>query len=285
MLSSLDHNLVIDIIPNRFIFSIARALPRTSRSVFCFTIENDPRFRYQSFASDFGPFSLLQIHTFLLLCLDHLHKHQELVHFTCRDTVFLASNSVMLAVAFRLLHLELSADDALQPFSRLIPRIKPFRDSGRFRSSFGLEIPACIHALDRARTLGWYDSSTFNRQQWEYLESLGYGGMTWIIPDKLLGFASPYHTSCVQGFHVCTPQAIIPLFQKFQIATIVRLNNKTYDEDIFKKAGFQHIDLYFPDATCPSDLILSEFLKVLSGSAIVALHCKAGLGRTYFCIC
>jgi cell division cycle 14 len=105
--------------------------------------------------------------------------------------------------------------------------------------------------------------------------------MNWLIPDKLLAFASPYHVNVVQGFQVCTPSDIIPIFSELGINTIVRLNNKTYDETIFKEAGFDHMELYFADGTCPSDAILDQFLDLMERNAVVALHCKAGLGRTF----
>ena len=59
-----------------------------------------------------------------------------------------------------------------------------------------------------------------------------------------------------------------------------RLNNKTYDESIFKEAGFEHTELFFPDGTCPPDGIIDRFLGFVEGADVVALHCKAGLGRT-----
>jgi cell division cycle 14 len=105
--------------------------------------------------------------------------------------------------------------------------------------------------------------------------------MNWLIPNKLLAFASPYQVNVVQGFQVCTPSDIIPIFSELGIDSIVRLNNKTYDENIFKEADFDHIEMYFPDGTCPPDDILDHFLDLVEGNAIVALHCKAGLGRTF----
>jgi cell division cycle 14 len=84
----------------------------------------------------------------------------------------------------------------------------------------------------------------------------------------------------VQGFQVCTPGDILPIFKELGIDHVIRLNNKTYDEELFKKAGFTHVELCFPDGTCPPDGILTQFLDIVEGDAVVAVHCKAGLGRT-----
>lgn len=66
------------------------------------------------------------------------------------------------------------------------------------------------------------------------------------------------------------------------VTTIVRLNNKTYDKSKFIDAGLEHVDLYFPDGTTPPDGILKRFLDLCEapGRGVIAVHCKAGLGRT-----
>lgn len=54
-----------------------------------------------------------------------------------------------------------------------------------------------------------------------------------------------------------------------------------YERRLFTQAGLEHHDLYFPDGTCPPDSILTEFLSIAeSERGAIAIHCKAGLGRT-----
>jgi len=61
----------------------------------------------------------------------------------------------------------------------------------------------------------------------------------------------------------------------------VRLNKKIYDAKRFTDAGFQHIDLFFIDGSTPSDSIVKKFLEVAEATnGALAVHCKAGLGRT-----
>jgi cell division cycle 14 len=270
----------IDIIPGRFVFSVADVAPVTTRDVFCFTIDDDPNFAYQPFYADFGPLSLLQIHIFLIVAITNVREHKCLVHLYCSNTPQSMTNSILLAAAFRLAYMRLPPGEALLPFANLLTYCKPFRDASSFPSTFDLTISACIHGLSRAMKAGWYDPTEFDPQTWAENEMIEHGDMNWLIPDKLLAFASPYNTNFVKGYQVCTPAKIIPVFQDLGITTIIRLNNKTYEEEIFKTAGFEHLDLYFPDGSCPPGRVLQEFLEIMRSPSVVAVHCKAGLGRT-----
>jgi len=62
---------------------------------------------------------------------------------------------------------------------------------------------------------------------------------------------------------------------------VVRLNNATYDREKFIKNGINHIDLYFLDGSTPSEEIIEAFLETSEKEKnALAVHCKAGLGRT-----
>ena len=278
------HNIatgtVIEIIPRRLIFSIERTAPRNHPNVFRFTIDNDEQFRYQPFYADFGPLSLLQVHIFLVVTLNHLDEHGGIIHFYCNGLPQNVANSVFLAACFRMICMQLPSDTALHPFSSLLATLKPYRDASSFPSIYDLSVSACVKGIERAMRFGWYNPESFDADSWAARERVENGDMNWLIPNKLLAFASPYHTNEVQGFRVCTPTDIVPVFRELGITNIVRLNNRTYDEQLFTDAGFTHTDLFFPDGTCPPDPILARFISLIEGSDVIALHCKAGLGRT-----
>uniref|UniRef100_A0A3P9CKD6 protein-tyrosine-phosphatase n=1 Tax=Maylandia zebra TaxID=106582 RepID=A0A3P9CKD6_9CICH len=83
------------------------------------------------------------------------------------------------------------------------------------------------------------------------------------------------------GYPLHTPEAYFSYFCQNDITTVVRLNRTLYDGRRFEDAGFEHHDLFFLDGTTPSDLIVRRFLHVCeSTDGAVAVHCKAGLGRT-----
>jgi cell division cycle 14 len=65
------------------------------------------------------------------------------------------------------------------------------------------------------------------------------------------------------------------------VTLVVRLNKKYYDAKRFTNHGINHIDLYFIDGSNPPDHILNKFLQVCEETrGAIAVHCKAGLGRT-----
>lgn len=108
------------------------------------------------------------------------------------------------------------------------------------------------------------------------------GDLNWIVPQKLLAFSGPHSKSKIEnGYPLHAPEAYFPYYRKHNVTTIIRLNKKIYDARRFTDAGFHHLDLFFVDGSVPTEQIVRQFLEVVETSAgAVAVHCKAGLGRT-----
>lgn len=86
-----------------------------------------------------------------------------------------------------------------------------------------------------------------------------------------------FHT----GYPLHGPESYFTYFRRNNITTIIRLNKKVYDASSFTDAGFIHKDLFFMDGSTPTDSIMHQFLKIAeNANGAVAVHCKAGLGRT-----
>ena len=65
------------------------------------------------------------------------------------------------------------------------------------------------------------------------------------------------------------------------VTLVVRLNKPQYDKKKFTKNGIKHLDLYFLDGSTPPDHIVDQFLQAAEQEkGAIAVHCKAGLGRT-----
>ena len=55
---------------------------------------------------------------------------------------------------------------------------------------------------------------------------------------------------------------------------------------IFIRFSHSHVDLYYEDGSNPPETILETFLQISEKeSGAIAVHCKAGLGRTGTNIC
>ena len=59
------------------------------------------------------------------------------------------------------------------------------------------------------------------------------------------------------------------------------MNEAKYERNKFIRNGIQHSDLYFIDGSTPPENIVKEFLMIAENEpGAMAIHCKAGLGRT-----
>jgi len=139
-----------------------------------------------------------------------------------------------------------------------------------------------LEGLEKAIELGWFSMASFDLDHYEKLLSVDNIDGSWVVPQKFFAFAGPSPTRRdVHGFPTFTPEDCAPLFRRSGISVVVRLNRSQYDRHRFLENGLKHIDLYFPDGSCPSPEIISRFLWVAENEPnAVAVHCKAGLGRT-----
>ena len=62
---------------------------------------------------------------------------------------------------------------------------------------------------------------------------------------------------------------------------VIRLNEPKYNKKIFIDAGINHSDLFFIDGSVPPPKIVENFFEIAEKEkGVMAIHCKAGLGRT-----
>ncbi|KAG7165655.1 Dual specificity protein phosphatase CDC14A-like [Homarus americanus] len=149
-------------------------------------------------------------------------------------------------------------------------------------STYHLTLLDCLQAIDKAFKLGFFNFEDFDVDEYEYYEKVQNGDFNWIMPGKFLAFCGPHAESKIKnGYTLHSPETYFSYFRKHNVTAIVRLNKKIYDAARFKNAGFDHYDMYFIDGSCPSDEIMREFLRVCENTeGGIAVHCKAGLGRT-----
>lgn len=69
------------------------------------------------------------------------------------------------------------------------------------------------------------------------------------------------------------------------VGLVVRLNSELYSPSYFEALGIQHLDMIFDDGTCPPLSMVRKFIRlahevITIKKKAIAVHCKAGLGRT-----
>ena len=180
----------------------------------------------------------------------------------------------------------------------------PFRDAGYSQADYSLTIQDVVYGVWKAKEEGLVGLKEFSLEEYERYERVDQGDFNWVTPD-FLAFASPQH----QPTHVFQPsdpqynqlprslsalhrdktlptpfKNVLMHFAERSIGLVVRLNSELYSPSYFTALGIKHLDMIFDDGTCPPLTLVRKFVN-LARSMIdkrkgIAVHCKAGLGRT-----
>ncbi|XP_010745280.1 dual specificity protein phosphatase CDC14AB [Larimichthys crocea] len=273
-----------EFIKDRLYFATLRVRPKNTANTHYFS--TDEEFIYESFYADFGPLNLAMLYKYCCKVNKKLKSftmsRKKLVHYTSHDQKKRANDAVLIG-AYAVIYLRRSPEEAYRTLiSGNNTGYLPFRDAAVGESSFNLTVLDCLQGIRKALQHGFFDFESFDVEEYEHYERVENGDMNWIIPGKILAFSSPHTRSKIEnGYPLHAPEAYFAYFRQNDVTAVVRLNRKLYDGRRFEDAGFEHHDLFFLDGTTPSDLIIRRFLHVCeSTEGAVAVHCKAGLGRT-----
>uniref|UniRef100_A0A671KH19 Dual specificity protein phosphatase CDC14A-like n=1 Tax=Sinocyclocheilus anshuiensis TaxID=1608454 RepID=A0A671KH19_9TELE len=249
----------------------------------CFCI--DEELSYENFYADFGPLNLAMFYRFCCKLNKKLKScalaKKTIVFYTCGDRKKQA-NAAYLIGSYAVMHLQKTPEEAYSLLVSQNGSYLPFRDASFGACMYNLNILDCLRAVHKALQFGWLDFSKFTVEEYEHYERAENGDFNWIIPGKFLAFSGPHPNSKIEnGYPLHAPEAYFPYFRKHNITTIIRLNKKMYDAKRFTDMGFKHHDLFFVDGSAPNDAIVTKFLNICENAdGAIAVHCKAGLGRT-----
>ena len=140
--------------------------------------------------------------------------------------------------------------------------------------------------------------------RYERFERVDQGDFNWITPD-FVALASPQQQpiapipidsplyekvpktrEAVKSADLPEPfKNVLRHFSKRNVGMVVRLNSELYSPTYFTALGIEHMDMIFDDGTCPPLHMVKKFIRISSELFDVrkqpmAVHCKAGLGRT-----
>lgn len=258
--------------------------PKVSSTHHYFCIDDE--LIYESFYEDFGPLNLAMVYRFYIKLNKKLKSRSlvrsKIVHYTTTDGKKRV-NAAFLIGAYMIIQHGKSPEEIYRNIT--IGRSPPFlsfRDASVGPSAYNLGLLECLKSIRKALNNGFIKFDTFNLEDYEYYERVECGDLNWIVPNKFIAFCGPHPKSKVEnGYPLHSPESYFPYFRKHNVSTIVRLNKKIYDAKRFVENGFDHKDLFFVDGSTPSDAIMREFLDIAENAkGVIAVHCKAGLGRT-----
>lgn len=194
---------------------------------------------------------------------------------------------------------------ALAPIAQADPPLMPFRDAGYSQADYGITVQDVVYGVWRAKEQGFCALPSFDLEEYERYERVDQGDFNWLTPD-FLAFASPQHTpvapiSPSSPLYATLPSTaeavdahptlpgpfknVLKHFKQRNIGLVVRLNSELYSPSYFTALGVEHLDMIFDDGTCPPLTTVKKFIRIAHEMITVkkrgiAVHCKAGLGRT-----
>ncbi|XP_031430079.1 dual specificity protein phosphatase CDC14AB isoform X2 [Clupea harengus] len=281
-----DNDLIgaSEFIRDRLYFATLRSKPKSTANTHYFS--TDDEFVYENFYADFGPLNLAMLYRYCCKLNKKLKSftltRKRIVHYTSFDQRRRANAAVLIG-AYAVIYLKKTPEEAYRALiSGSNASYLPFRDASFGNCTFNLTILDCLQGVKRALQHGFFQFETFDVNEYEHYERVENGDFNWILPEKFLAFSGPHPKSKVEnGYPLHAPEAYFPYFRKHNVTTVIRLNKKIYDAKRFTDAGLDHYDLFFVDGSTPSDIIMRRFLHICeSTDGAVAVHCKAGLGRT-----
>ncbi|KAL7628642.1 cell division control protein 14 [Parahypoxylon ruwenzoriense] len=268
----------------------------------------DDSLLYNAFHHDFGPLHIGHLYRFALYFHDVLgakeNQHRPIVFWSRADARSRANAACLLA-CYMVLIQSWAPHLALAPIAQVDPPLMPFRDAGYSQADYGITVQDVVYGVWKAKEEGCCVLDNFDLDEYERFERVEHGDFNWITPH-FLAFASPQHNPAARipesselyaslpktlsaiDAHPTLPQPfknVLTHFSERNIGLVVRLNSPLYSPSYFEALGIQHLDMIFEDGTCPPLSTVRKFIKLAHETITVrkkgiAVHCKAGLGRT-----
>ncbi|KAG7296985.1 hypothetical protein JYU34_019904 [Plutella xylostella] len=282
-----DSDVIIsstEIIKDRLYFATLKTgyKPKATRNSKYFHIEDE--IVYENFYFDFGPYHLCHLYQFCVKLNKELEENpKKKIVFYTSNTDTLRLNAAYLIGSYQIIYLggcPTAVHSALTASADWTPL--NFRDASGGPPLFDISLLDVLSAIKVAHDAGFFDFEHFDAEHYLFYEKVENGDLNWIIPGKMLAFSGPHHRSRLdRGYPLHSPEHYHQYFREHGVSTVVRLNKKSYEARQFSAHGFEHRELFFVDGSAPSELIVARFLRVCERARqAVAVHCKAGLGRT-----
>ncbi|GME87297.1 unnamed protein product [[Candida] boidinii] len=257
--------------------------PTDTDELVYFTVEDE--LPYNAFHLDFGPLHIGHLYRFAVvlhsILNDPSNKNKAVVFYSSTGAKE-RTNAACILCCYMVLVQNWSPHQVLHPIAQHDPPFMPYRDAGYSHADFELSIQDIVYGMWRAKERQMIDITSFNLEEYEQYERVDQGDFN-VISKDFIAFASPKQSR--PGSNLNEPfKKVLEYFVSNDVQLVVRLNSHLYDKNEFEKRGIKHIDMIFDDGTCPTMEYVQKFVgaaeTVISNGGKIAVHCKAGLGRT-----
>ncbi|KAI5963013.1 CDC14 [Candida pseudojiufengensis] len=274
---------LIEFLKNRVYLGAYDYVPSDTKDLVYFTVEDT--LPYHSFHLDFGPLNISNLYRFAVvlhnILNDDLNQGKGVVFYSSTSPQQ-RTNAACLLCCYMILVQAWSPHQVLQPIAQFDPPFASFRDAGYSNADYEITIQDVVYGMWRAKQRSLIDLTSFNLEEYEQYERVDQGDFN-VISKDFIAFASPQQSkksnSLNQPF-----KKVLSYFQNNNVQLVVRLNSHLYDAKEFTSRNIKHIDMIFDDGTCPTLEYVQKFIGaaecVINKGGKIAVHCKAGLGRT-----
>jgi len=270
------------------------------KAFYCFKI--DPAIMYHPFCDDFGPMNMActirfikQLDSALASCASKSTGQLVICVDAGRRSL---TNAVMLLGSYLVLKNDMNLEQVVKCFAGIpLDLLEDFRDTTHLPPDFGLTLRDCWGGLVQGKQCGWLARPTcadsplwgeIDIEEYEHDDSPSNADLHQVVPGKLIAFRGPrdlggamYADDAARGTRKFSPAYFAGMFREMSVSDVVQLNEEAYDARAFEDAGIKHHALAFDDCTEPPGPLVAAFLAIVGAAeGAVAVHCKAGLGRT-----
>jgi cell division cycle 14 len=260
----------------------------------CFSIEK--QLVYEAFADDFGPLNLGSVKRFCLILDEKIQEHPEssIVMYTS-TAIPSVTNAIFLVGAYLIMRRDFTVDMAEEVCKTVLGMTAAYRDVSPGQQNFFLHVQDCWGGLWRAKSLLWVDFGPdgFDLEEYDNYDSTLNADLHEIVPGKFIAMRGPRDLSEGQLYQDVlrsdgsfshrefSPEHYAEVLGQFRVQAVVRLNVPRYDACAMEAAGIAVAELGFEDCTAPPVDVVAKFLAIAEAlPGALAVHCKAGLGRT-----
>jgi cell division cycle 14 len=261
-----------------------------------FRIIDSAGIQYEAYCDDFGPMNMASTIDFIQQLDSELSAYpNSAILISAEDGRRALTNAVYLLGAYMIVKLDMTPSQVENRFRFLDPALlESYRDATFVSPDFRLHLVDCWCGLAKGKAKGWvqygglgYMWGAVDVDEYRHYDNPANGNLHEVVPSKFIAFQGPEdlggaeYRDNAHGGRAFSPEFYSAILHDMGVDTVVRLNEPRYAAAALESCGFVHHDIEFEDCTCPPDDVVDAFLRAADAArGVVAVHCKAGLGRT-----